>query len=62
VDMRRTLTQSAVMKELESVAEQLAAVKTSRLKRLELLRRQAQLGDLRDAVAERARRQQQQQP
>ena len=40
--MRRTLTQSAVMKELESVAEQLAAVKTSRLKRLELLRRQAQ--------------------
>jgi rRNA-processing protein FCF1 len=59
--MRRTLTQSAVMKELESVAEQLAAVKTSRLKRLELLRRQAQLGDLRDAVAERARRQQQQQ-
>jgi hypothetical protein len=58
--MRRTLTQSAVMKELESVAEQLAAVKTSRLKRLELLRRQAQLGDLRDAVAERARRQQQQ--
>jgi rRNA-processing protein FCF1 len=60
--MRRTLTQSAVMKELESVAEQLAAVKTSRLKRLELLRRQAQLGDLRDAVAERARRQQQQQP
>jgi hypothetical protein len=58
--MRRTLTQSAVMKELETVAEQLAAVKTSRLKRLELLRRQAQLGDLRDAVAERARRQQQQ--
>ena len=58
--MPRTLTQSAVIKELESVAAQLAAVKTSRLKRLELLRRQAQLGDLRDAVAERARRQQHQ--
>jgi hypothetical protein len=58
--MRRTLTQSAVIEELERVAEQLAAVKVPRQKRLELLRRQAQLGDLRDAVAERARRQQQQ--
>jgi hypothetical protein len=45
-----------VLKELSGVADKLAAGKETGEKRLALLRRQAELGDLRDALAERARR------
>ncbi|MCW3008035.1 MAG: hypothetical protein JWP17_2661 [Solirubrobacterales bacterium] len=54
--MRRNLTNAAVLKQLATVSEQLAAGKVTGEKRMDLLRRQAQLGDLRDAIAERARR------
>ncbi|MEA2179779.1 MAG: hypothetical protein QOF29_2888 [bacterium] len=54
--MRRSLTPSVVRKELDGVAAKLAAGKVTGEKRLALLRRQAELGDLRDAMAERARR------
>jgi hypothetical protein len=54
--MRRPLDQSRVLKELAGVADKLAEAGLTREKRLALLRRQAQLGDLRDAIAERARR------
>ena len=54
--MRRQLDQADVLKEMGSVAEKLAAPGGSGEKRLALLRRQAQLGDLRDALADRARR------
>lgn len=45
-----------MLKELESVADKLAAKGLTSQNRLPLLRRQAQLGDLRDAIAARARR------
>lgn len=54
--MRRPLDQSKVLKELAGVADKLADNGLTREKRLALLRRQARLGDLRDAIAERARR------
>lgn len=53
--MRRTLTKADVLKELDSVADKLAATGTTGKARLDLLRRQAQLGDLRDALAARGR-------
>jgi hypothetical protein len=54
--MPRALTPSVVLKELQRVAEKLAAGKITGEQRLALLRRQAELGDLRDAMADRARR------
>ncbi|MDX6655840.1 MAG: hypothetical protein QOH62_633 [Solirubrobacteraceae bacterium] len=54
--MASPLNQSAVIKELDRVADKLAAKGLSADKRMALLRRQAQLGDLRDAIAQRARR------
>jgi hypothetical protein len=54
--MGRSLTRNAVLKELDVVGDKLAARALTREKRLTLLRRQAELGDLRDALAERARR------
>jgi hypothetical protein len=54
--MRRVLNKADVLKDLEGVADKLADGRVSGEKRLALLRRQAQLGDLRDAIAERARR------
>jgi hypothetical protein len=54
--MPRALTTSVVLKELQAVAERLAAGKITGEQRLALLRRQAELGDLRDAMADRARR------
>lgn len=54
--MRPALDQSQVLKELAGVADKLAEEGLTREKRLALLRRQARLGDLRDAIAERARR------
>jgi hypothetical protein len=54
--MRRTLDRSDLLKEMENVADKLATPGLVGEPRLALLRRQAQLGDLRDALAERARR------
>jgi hypothetical protein len=54
--MRSPSDRPSLIKELATVADKLAAGKVSGEKRLELLRRQAQLGDLRDALAERSRR------
>ena len=48
---------SNVKRELERVAAALDKGKIQGQERLALLRRQAALGDLRDAIAERARRQ-----
>jgi hypothetical protein len=54
--MTRLLTKSAVLKELVGVTERLATGKVTSQQRLVLLRRQAELGDLRDALIDRARR------
>ena len=54
--MRPPLEQSALNKELKSIAAKLAAGGPTGQERLALLRRQAELGDLRDAIALRARR------
>jgi hypothetical protein len=51
----RPLTDAAVLKQLKAVGEKLAG-KASGEERLALLRRQAQLGDQRDAAEEKARR------
>lgn len=53
--MTRVLTRSMILKEMEGVADRLAANKVVGKERLALLRRQAELGDLRDALAQRAR-------
>jgi hypothetical protein len=47
---------SNVLRELERVAAALDKDRVGGPKRLSLLRRQAALGDLRDAIADRARR------
>ncbi|MEA2287695.1 MAG: hypothetical protein QOJ21_3738 [Solirubrobacteraceae bacterium] len=52
---RRPITDAAVLKQLKTVGEKLAG-KVSGKERLALLRRQAELGDQRDAAAEKARR------
>jgi hypothetical protein len=49
-------TRTAVLKELAGVGDKLADQALTKEQRLALLRRQAELGDLRDALAERARR------
>jgi hypothetical protein len=49
-------TRNAVLKELVGVGDKLSAKALTKPQRLALLRRQAELGDLRDALAERARR------
>ena len=54
--MARLLTKSAVLKELVGVTDRLATGKVTSQQRLVLLRRQAELGDLRDALIDRARR------
>lgn len=51
----RPLTDAAVLKQLKSVGEKIAK-KATGPQRLELLRRQAELGDQRDAREEKARR------
>lgn len=53
--MARVLTQSMIQTELAKVADRLADRGVSGAPRLALLRRQAELGDLRDALAARAR-------
>ena len=54
--MGLSLTRNAVLKELAGVGDKLAVKALTQPQRLALLRRQAELGDLRDALAERARR------
>jgi hypothetical protein len=49
-------TRTAVLKELAATGDKLARTALPKEQRLALLRRQAELGDLRDALAERARR------
>jgi hypothetical protein len=49
-------TRAQILAKMETVARQLDAPNLSRPQRMALLRRQAELGDLRDALAERARR------
>ena len=56
--MARPLTDAAVLKQLKSVGEKIAAKKSGK-QRLELLRKQAELGDQRDAAEEKARREKQ---
>ena len=51
---RRPLTEAAVLKQLKTVDEKLAGAATGK-RRLALLRRQAELGDQRDAAADKAR-------
>ena len=53
--MARRLTEAAALKQLKTVGDKLAGKLTGK-QRLELLRRQAELGDQRDAAADRARR------
>jgi hypothetical protein len=56
--MARTsrLDSSAVVKELQGVAAKLGDGSSTGQDRLALLRRQAELGDVRDAIDERVRR------
>jgi hypothetical protein len=54
--MQRILDKTTLVKQIEAVADRLADRGLTKEKRLVLLRRQAQLGDLRDAIAKRARR------
>jgi hypothetical protein len=56
--MPRVLNEAVVQKELESVAARLLAPNVTTEQRLVLLRRQAELGDLRDALADRERHRQ----
>ena len=51
--MAPSRTRTAVLKELAAVGDKLAARALTNPQRLALLRRQAELGDLRDALAER---------
>ena len=53
---RRPLDSSALVKELEGVAAKLGDGSFTGQARLALLRRQAELGDVRDAIDDRARR------
>jgi hypothetical protein len=54
--MRKPLDTTRLLKEQEVVGEKLASRTLTRERRMELLRRQAELGDLREAIAQRARR------
>ena len=51
-----TATRVQILRQLETVAERLESPKLSGPQRMALLRRQAELGDRRDVLAERARR------
>lgn len=54
--MKRPLDKTMLAKEIEGVRAKLSTTAVSGEKRLAALRRQAQLGDLRDAIDERERR------
>lgn len=53
--MAKPRTEAAVLKQLKTVGEKIAS-KSGGKQRLALLRKQAELGDQRDAAAEKARR------
>jgi hypothetical protein len=54
--MPSTATRSQILQQMATVAERLDSPKTNGAQRMALLRRQAELGDLRDALLDRARR------
>jgi hypothetical protein len=54
--MASTGTAQQIRRQMETVATKLESPKLSSEQRMALLRRQAELGDLRDALADRARR------
>jgi hypothetical protein len=54
--MASTSTALQIRRQMETVATKLGSPKLSSEQRMALLRRQAELGDLRDALADRARR------
>ena len=49
-------THTQILRQMETVSQRLDFPKLNSQQRMALLRRQAELGDLRDALAERARR------
>jgi hypothetical protein len=54
--MTSTATRIQILRQMETVAARLESPKLNGPQRMALLRRQAELGDLRDALADRARR------
>jgi hypothetical protein len=54
--MSTTATRIQILRQLETVAERLESPRLTGPQRMALLRRQAELGDQRDVLAERARR------
>jgi hypothetical protein len=54
--MTSTGTAAQIRRQMETVSQRLDSPKLNSQQRMALLRRQAELGDLRDALAERARR------
>jgi hypothetical protein len=49
-------TRAQILRQIDTVSQRLDSPKLNSEQRMALLRRQAELGDLRDALAERARR------
>jgi hypothetical protein len=54
--MNSKATRTQILHQLDAVAKRLESPKLNGPQRMTLLRRQAELGDLRDALAERSRR------
>jgi hypothetical protein len=54
--MQSSATRKQIVQQMETVARRLESPSLNGPQRMALLRRQAELGDLRDALAERARR------
>jgi hypothetical protein len=54
--MSTTTARVQILRQLETVAKRLESPKITGQERMALLRRQAELGDQRDVMAERARR------
>lgn len=54
--MSATGTATQIARQMETLSQRLDSPKLTGQQRMALLRRQAELGDLRDALAERARR------
>jgi cell division protein FtsB len=54
--MNSAATRTQILRQMETVSQRLESPRLDSKARMALLRRQAELGDLRDAIAERARR------
>lgn len=54
--MNSASTRTQILRQMETVSQRLESPRLDSKARMALLRRQAELGDLRDAIAERARR------